>query len=223
MLKITKLKPKTPTEVSAPYFQNPAQRLPLQSPHLRVSLHHCHSSALRPPKIPLHFSFLLTKFQLYPPSSPFLRSLCLFAAKTPRSRKPRNTRKPTKAKTPAKVSAPSLPISPKLRPPASETLLSVFLRSLSASAFRFTIPTETPASETPSSKFQLSAFQISALPMPPPPPAAKSTPSQKMAIASRLYATARKVKQAGLRRRHPDWSEERLKQELNLRFFLLHD
>ena len=59
--------------------------------------------------------------------------------------------------------------------------------------------------------------------MPPPPPAAKSTPSQKMAIASRLYATARKVKQASLRRRHPDWSEERLKQELNLRFFLLHD
>jgi hypothetical protein len=77
MLKITKLKPKTPTKVSAPYFQNPAQRLPLQSPRLRVSLHHCHSSALRPPKIPLHFSFLLSQFQLYPPP-PLFCVLCAF-------------------------------------------------------------------------------------------------------------------------------------------------
>jgi hypothetical protein len=54
-------------------------------------------------------------------------------------------------------------------------------------------------------------------------PSAKLVPSQKLHIASRLYATARKVKLAGLRRRHKDWPEERLMRELNLRFFLLHD
>ena len=74
----------------------------------------------------IHFSFLLSKFQLYPPSSPFLRSLCLFAAKTPRFRKPRKTRNFTKPKTPTKVSAPYFQIP-----------LSVFLCALPASAFRF--------------------------------------------------------------------------------------
>ena len=38
-----------------------------------------------------------------------------------------------------------------------------------------------------------------------------------------LYATARKVKLAALRRTHPDWSLEQLTQEINRRFFLLHD
>lgn len=51
----------------------------------------------------------------------------------------------------------------------------------------------------------------------------KLTPSQKLAVASRLYATARKVKLAALRHRHRDWTEERLQTELNRRFFLLHD
>ncbi|MCX6875087.1 MAG: hypothetical protein NTW21_14945 [Verrucomicrobia bacterium] len=51
----------------------------------------------------------------------------------------------------------------------------------------------------------------------------KLAPKQKLAIASRLYATARMVKLAGLRRQHQDWTEERLRRELNLRFFLLHD
>lgn len=59
--------------------------------------------------------------------------------------------------------------------------------------------------------------------MPPSAPSAKLTPSQKLRIASRLYATARKVKLAGLRLRRQDWPEERLTRELNLRFFLLHD
>lgn len=49
------------------------------------------------------------------------------------------------------------------------------------------------------------------------------TASEKLRIASRLYATARKVKLAGIRQRHPDWSDERLISELNRRFFLLRD
>jgi hypothetical protein len=59
--------------------------------------------------------------------------------------------------------------------------------------------------------------------MPESAPSAKLTPGQKLRIASRLYATARKVKLAGLRHSHQDWSEARLAQELNRRFFLLHD
>ena len=55
--------------------------------------------------------------------------------------------------------------------------------------------------------------------MPPPKP----TPTQKLRIASMLYATARKVKLAALKRVHPDWPEPKLIQELNRRFFLLHD
>lgn len=51
----------------------------------------------------------------------------------------------------------------------------------------------------------------------------KLTPSQKLRIASRLYATARKVKMASLRGRHQDWSEPQLLLELNRRFFLLRD
>ncbi|MCF7675608.1 MAG: hypothetical protein K9N23_21000 [Akkermansiaceae bacterium] len=51
----------------------------------------------------------------------------------------------------------------------------------------------------------------------------KATPEQKLRIASRLYATARKVKLAALRLRHPDLSEPELLRELNRRFFLLHD
>ena len=38
-----------------------------------------------------------------------------------------------------------------------------------------------------------------------------------------LYATARKVKSAALRRIHPKWNQARLTEELNRRFFLLHD
>jgi len=51
----------------------------------------------------------------------------------------------------------------------------------------------------------------------------KPSPAQKLRIASMLYATARKVKLAALKRLHPDWTEHRLVNELNRRFFLLHD
>jgi len=56
-----------------------------------------------------------------------------------------------------------------------------------------------------------------------PVPPAKLTPEQKLRIASRLYATARKVKLASLRRRNPDRPETDHIRELNRRFFLLHD
>ena len=51
----------------------------------------------------------------------------------------------------------------------------------------------------------------------------KATPTQKLRIASMLYATARKVKRAALKKAHADWTEEKLTHELNRRFFLLHD
>jgi len=38
-----------------------------------------------------------------------------------------------------------------------------------------------------------------------------------------LYATAKKVKLAALRARHPDWPERRLIDETNKRLFLLRD
>jgi hypothetical protein len=55
--------------------------------------------------------------------------------------------------------------------------------------------------------------------MPPPKP----TPSQKLRIASMLYATARKVKFAALRSLHPEWPEQRVIEETNRRIFLLRD
>ena len=54
-------------------------------------------------------------------------------------------------------------------------------------------------------------------------PPVKLTPTQKLRIASMLYATVRKVKSAALRSVHPDWSEARLAGEVNRRFFLLRD
>jgi len=51
----------------------------------------------------------------------------------------------------------------------------------------------------------------------------KPSPTQKLRIASALYATARKVKLAALRSRHPDWPEQQLLSELNRRFLLLRD
>jgi hypothetical protein len=51
----------------------------------------------------------------------------------------------------------------------------------------------------------------------------KPTPTQKLRIASMLYATARKVKFAALKQVHPDWTEKKLNQEINRRFYLLHD
>jgi Rv0078B-related antitoxin len=54
-------------------------------------------------------------------------------------------------------------------------------------------------------------------------PPTKPTPAQKLRIASMLYATARKVKTAALRRAHPEWSQVQLAEEVNRRFFMLHD
>jgi len=51
----------------------------------------------------------------------------------------------------------------------------------------------------------------------------KPTPAQKLRIASALYATAKKVKLAALRNRHPDWPEQRVIEETNRRLFLLRD
>ena len=51
----------------------------------------------------------------------------------------------------------------------------------------------------------------------------KLSPTQKLRVASMLYATARKVKLAALKRVHPEWTETALSHELNRRFFLLHD
>ena len=54
--------------------------------------------------------------------------------------------------------------------------------------------------------------------MPPRP-----TPSQKLRIASALYATAKKVKLGALKSLHPDWPPARLIAETNRRLFLLRD
>lgn len=55
------------------------------------------------------------------------------------------------------------------------------------------------------------------------PPLPRLTPAQKLAIASSLMRTARRVKAAGIQRRHPDWTPEQVEKEVKLRFFLMHD
>ena len=40
------------------------------------------------------------------------------------------------------------------------------------------------------------------------------SPEKKLKAALRLYHSARKFKDAGLRAQHPDWSEERIRQAL---------
>lgn len=40
------------------------------------------------------------------------------------------------------------------------------------------------------------------------------TGAQRLRLAERLYWSARKMKAAGLRHQHPDWSEERVSHEL---------
>jgi len=53
---------------------------------------------------------------------------------------------------------------------------------------------------------QLGAEQIAAL--------RSMTGAQRLRMAERLYWSARKLKLAGLRFEHPNWSEERLNEEL---------
>jgi hypothetical protein len=40
------------------------------------------------------------------------------------------------------------------------------------------------------------------------------SPEKKLEAALRLYHSARKFKDAGIRAQHPDWSEERIRQAL---------
>lgn len=42
----------------------------------------------------------------------------------------------------------------------------------------------------------------------------KMTPEQRWTVAKRLYWTARKLKAAGVRMLHPDWSEEQVSREV---------
>jgi len=45
------------------------------------------------------------------------------------------------------------------------------------------------------------------------------TPEQKLDVALRLYYSARELKAAGLRALHPDWDEEKIREELREIFF----
>ena len=182
MLKITKLKPKTPTEVSAPYFQNPAQRLPLQSPHLRVSLHHCHSSALRPPKIPLHFSFLLTKFQLYPPP-PLFCVLCAFLRLKlldPENHETHESPRKQKRRLKSALHPSQSHRNSALRPPKLSSASSSALSPPPRFASPFPPKLRPPKLPLPNFSFLLSKFQLYPCPLPLQPPSrlqAKKWPS----------------------------------------------
>ena len=47
----------------------------------------------------------------------------------------------------------------------------------------------------------------------------KLTPEQKLVTAAKMYFAARELKAAGLRHFHPEWSEERVREEVT-RVFL---
>jgi hypothetical protein len=40
------------------------------------------------------------------------------------------------------------------------------------------------------------------------------TPAMKLRLAERLYYSAHRLKEAGLRAQHPDWSEAQIKQKV---------
>lgn len=44
------------------------------------------------------------------------------------------------------------------------------------------------------------------------------TPAQRLQAASRLYWTARHIKEAAIRARHPEWTDEQVKRELKEAF-----
>jgi hypothetical protein len=46
----------------------------------------------------------------------------------------------------------------------------------------------------------------------------RMTPEQRLAIGERLYWSARALKTAWLRSQHPEWSEERVSQEVTRNF-----
>ena len=41
------------------------------------------------------------------------------------------------------------------------------------------------------------------------------TPVQKLEVAFKLYETAKTLKAAAIKERHPDWSEEKIKKKVN--------
>lgn len=50
----------------------------------------------------------------------------------------------------------------------------------------------------------------------------RMSPEEKLQPALSLYHTARKLKEAGLRRQHPDWSEAKIKQKVREIFLYAH-
>ena len=50
----------------------------------------------------------------------------------------------------------------------------------------------------------------------------RMTPEQRLRIAERMYWSARKLKTAGVRSQHPDWTESQVRAEVN-RLFLHPD
>lgn len=46
----------------------------------------------------------------------------------------------------------------------------------------------------------------------------RMTPAEKIAVADRLYWSARELKAAGFRTAHPDWSEEQVQEAVRQAF-----
>jgi len=45
----------------------------------------------------------------------------------------------------------------------------------------------------------------------------KMTPAQRLAIAFRMWESARRIVRSGVQYQHPDWSDEKIEQEISLR------
>lgn len=60
-------------------------------------------------------------------------------------------------------------------------------------------------------------------PRPSAPPEPHLSPAQKLDTAMRLYWTARELKTAALRDRHPDWDEAQIEAEVRRIFLLAGD
>ena len=51
----------------------------------------------------------------------------------------------------------------------------------------------------------------------------RMTPTEKLSAAARLYWSARRLKEAGLRAFHPDWSDEQIRKAVNDAFLYRRD
>jgi hypothetical protein len=49
------------------------------------------------------------------------------------------------------------------------------------------------------------------------------TPEQKLRTAAQMYWAARELRAAGLRARHPDWTEKQIQEEVRLAFMYARD